>query len=201
MASADLIMLTAASSPAAEAYRTLRTNLMFSSVEKPITAFVVASAANADDKSATAANLAVAFAQAGHRTVLVDADLRRPQQHMLWDIEGVRGLSTMMTDDAALSSPPLVPTGVDKLHLLPAGAQPGNPADLLSSQRMSDILGLLKARASKRRRCWPSVTRRCWAPRPTACCWWCAPARRAAIRPSRRARHSNGCMYVSSARC
>jgi capsular exopolysaccharide synthesis family protein len=148
MASADLIMLTAASSPAAEAYRTLRTNLMFSSADRPITAFVVASAANADDKSATAANLAVAFAQAGHRTVLVDADMRRPQQHTLWGVDGARGLATMMVDDSALSSPPLIATSVDKLHLLPAGAQPGNPADLLSSQRMGDILGLLKARAN-----------------------------------------------------
>lgn len=148
MAKADLITLTEPRSAAAEAYRTLRTNLMFSSADRPVTAFVVTAASGVDNKSVTAANLAVTFAQAGNKTILVDADLRRPQQHELWGVDNARGLSTMMIDDAALSNPPLVASGVDHLSLLPAGPQPANPADLLSGQRMSDILGLLRARAN-----------------------------------------------------
>ncbi len=147
MSSIDLITLTDPRSPAAEAYRTLRTNLMFSSAEKSVHTLVVASAANADDKSQAAANLAVTFAQSGHKTLLVDADLRRPAQHELWQVDNARGLSTMFVEDTALSSPPLSDVPVDKLSLLPAGPTPANPADLLVSQRMSEIIGLLKARA------------------------------------------------------
>lgn len=147
MATANLITLTDPRSAAAEAFRTLRTNLMFSSVENPISTLVVTSPAESEGKSLVLANLAVTFAQSGHKTILVDSDLRRPSQHTLWNVDSAQGLTTMMLDDSALAQPPLVSTGVDNLLLLPAGALPPTPADVLGSQRMLDIIGLLKARA------------------------------------------------------
>lgn len=148
MSKANLIILTEPRSAASEAYRTLRTNLMFASTDKPVTAFVVSAASQPDDKSIAAANLAVTFAQAGSKTILVDADMRRPQQHTLWGLDNTRGLSILMTDDTLLANPPLQTTDVPNLSILTAGAQPTNPADLLSGPRMGEILGLLRARAS-----------------------------------------------------
>lgn len=147
MAAANLIMLTDPRSAAAEAYRTLRTNLMFSSVEHPIQTLLVTSSVADEGKSESLANLAVSFAQAGHKTILVDADLRRPQQHRIWQVDN-RGLTTMMLDDSALANPPLVATSIEDLQLLPAGEDAPNPADLLSSPRMNEIIGVLKARAA-----------------------------------------------------
>lgn len=144
----DLITLTEPRSAAAEAMRTLRTNLMFTSVEKPIHTLLVTSTAKAEDKSTILANLAVTFAQSGNKTILVDADMRQPAQHTIWGVDNGHGLATMMLEDSQLSSPPLVPApDVDNLHILPSGGTPPVPADLVSSHRMNEIIGILKARA------------------------------------------------------
>lgn len=143
-----LITLTSPRSAAAEAFRALRTNLIFSSVEKPITALLVTSPMHSEDKSAVIANLAVAFAQAGNKTILVDADLRRPAQHTIWGVSSERGLTSMMLEANSLATPPLVETGVPNLALLPSGPLPPIPADVLSSQRMAEVIGVLKARAT-----------------------------------------------------
>jgi capsular exopolysaccharide synthesis family protein len=148
MSDKKLITLAEPRSAAAEAYRALRTNLMFSSVEKPITTLLVSSPAESDGKSTLIANLAVTFAQGGHKTILVDSDLRKPSQHDIWGIGNERGLTTMMLEDGALANPPLVSVGVDNLQVLPSGPLPQVPADLLASQRMNEIIGVLKARAS-----------------------------------------------------
>lgn len=148
MAQANLITLRDPQSAASEAFRTLRTNLMFSSVENPITTLLVTSTSQPDGKSNVVANLAVAFAQSGNRTILVDCDMRKPSQHEIWGVDNRRGLTTMILEDSALSSPPLVETEIENLSLLPSGPIPSNPADILSNQRMSEIVGLLKARAS-----------------------------------------------------
>ncbi|MCY3864388.1 MAG: CpsD/CapB family tyrosine-protein kinase [Chloroflexi bacterium] len=147
MANTNLITLTQPRSAASEAYRSLRTNLMFSSVESPIQTLLVTSAARDDQKSVTLANLAVTFAQSGNRTILVDADLRQPKQHELWDLDSNRGLSSMMVDDGAISDPPLQATAVDGLEIICAGALPPNPADLLGGQRINEIIATLKQRA------------------------------------------------------
>ncbi len=144
-----LITLENPRSPVAEALRTLRTNLMFSAVEKALNTLVVTSTNAEDGKSMLLANLAVTFAQSGNKTILVDADLRRPAQHTLWDIDNDRGLSNMFIDDTAMSSPPLVTAeGVDNLQILPSGPPPPIPTDVISSQRMNEIIGVLKARAT-----------------------------------------------------
>ncbi len=147
MANAKLITLTDPRSSAAEAFRALRTNLMFTSVEHPIDTVLVTSVAQSEDKSLVLANLAVTFAQSGNKTILVDSDLRRPAQHEIWGVANERGLTTMILEDGAMSNPPLVPTEIPNLLLLPSGKLPPVPADVLSSQRMSEVIGVLKARA------------------------------------------------------
>lgn len=147
MTTPNLITLSAPRSAAAEAYRTLRTNLMFSSVENPIQTLLVTSSVDGEGKSEALANLAVTFAQGGNKTILVDADLRRPSQHEIWGVKN-QGLTTMMLDDATLANPPLIQTSIENLMVLPAGEQAPNPADLLSSKRMSEVIGVLKARAN-----------------------------------------------------
>lgn len=147
MANVNLITLLQPRSAAAEAYRSLRTNLMFSSVEDPIRTLLVTSAARDDQKSATLANLAVTFAQSGNKTILVDADLRQPKQHEIWDIGTGPGLSAMMLDDSAIKDPPLHATDVENLQIVTSGELPPNPADLLSGKRMDEIISVLGDRA------------------------------------------------------
>ncbi len=147
MATPNLITLTDPRSAAAEAYRTLRTNLMFSSVEHAIQTLLVTSPVEGEGKSEALANLAVTFAQGGNKTILVDADLRRPAQHNIWGVDNI-GLTQMMIDDASLANPPLIETAIENLIILPAGDNAPNPADLLSSKRMTEIIGVLKARAN-----------------------------------------------------
>ncbi len=143
----DLITLTEPRSPAAEAYRALRTNLTFAALDKPIGTLVVTSPAPGEGKSTTLANLAVTMAQGERRTILVDADLRRPSLHEIFQVPNDRGLTTMFVDSAAMADPPLVETGVENLLLLPSGPLPPNPADLLGSQRMEEVIATLRERA------------------------------------------------------
>ncbi len=143
----NLITLTDPRSPASEAFRALRTNLMFSSVEHPIDTLLLTSSAQSEDKSVVLANLAVTFAQSNNKTILVDSDLRRPTQHDIWGIPNERGLTTMILEDGALATPPLVQTEIPNLMVLPSGPLPPVPADVLSSQRMNEVIGVLKARA------------------------------------------------------
>ena len=147
MENANLITLSQPRSAASEAYRSLRTNLMFSSVENPIQTLLVTSAARDDQKSVTLANLAVTFAQGGNRTILVDADLRQPKQHEIWNIGNDRGLSSMMMDESAIDEPPLQESPVEGLKLMNSGSLPPNPADLLSGRRMDEIIAALQRRA------------------------------------------------------
>lgn len=143
----NLITLTDPRAPAAEAYRTLRTNLYFSSLDRALETLVVTSAASGDGKSTTLANLAVIMSQGEKRTILVDADLRKPSLHKLFGVSNNQGLTTMAVEDSALAEPPLVETGLDNLWLLPSGPLPPNPAEILGSRRMEEIIAALKARA------------------------------------------------------
>ncbi|MCK6579029.1 MAG: CpsD/CapB family tyrosine-protein kinase [Anaerolineae bacterium] len=147
MTASKLVTLSDPRSAAAEAFRTLRTNLIFSGVERAVDTILVTSAAQSEDKSIALANLAVTFAQAGNKTIIVDADLRRPAQHDIWGVGNERGLTTMIIDAKAVSEPPLIATSVPDLLLLPSGPLPPIPADILSSQRLVEIIGVLKARA------------------------------------------------------
>jgi non-specific protein-tyrosine kinase len=143
----NLITLTDPRSPAAEAYRTLRTNLYFSSLDQALETLLVTSAASGEGKSTILSNLAVTMAQGEKRTILVDADLRRPSLHNLFEAGNNQGLTTMVVDESASAEPPLVETGVENLLLLPSGPLPPNPAEILGSRRMEEIIATLKTHA------------------------------------------------------
>jgi non-specific protein-tyrosine kinase len=108
---------------------------------------VVTSAAPEEGKSTTLANLAVAIAQAGKRVILVDCDLRRPSLHQLFNARATPGFTDMMRDDALMSKPPLQDTTVQNLWLLTSGTIPPNPAELVASRRMSDVIAALQKQA------------------------------------------------------
>ncbi|UCC63927.1 MAG: CpsD/CapB family tyrosine-protein kinase [Anaerolineae bacterium] len=138
-----LITLTDPRSPVSEAYRSLRTNLEFFSLDEPIRTLVVTSPGAEEGKSTVLANLAVVLAQGGKRVILADCDLRRPTQHTLFGLDNATGLTTMMVDETAQSEPPLRKTAVDGLRVLPAGPSPPNPAELLGSRRMKEAMAAL----------------------------------------------------------
>lgn len=142
-----LVVLTNPRSPIAEAYRSLRTNLEFSSLDHPLKTLIVTSAAPGEGKSTVLANLAITMAQADKRVILVDCDLRRPAQHRLFGVPNEVGLTTMIRDDRAMRNPPLRETGVSHLQLLPSGPLPPNPSELLGSRRMGEIIDALLERA------------------------------------------------------
>lgn len=145
----ELITVSEPRSPISEAYRTLRTNLDFAGLDQALKTLVITSAAGGEGKSTTMANLAVVSAQAGRKVVLVDADLRRPMLHQIFNLDNERGLTTVMMDESALASPPLQKTGIDGLSVLTSGPLPPNPADLMGSRRMEEVIVELVERADQ----------------------------------------------------
>lgn len=145
--SPDLITIHHPRSPVAEAYRILRTNLEFSGLDRPLRILLVTSPGPEEGKSTVLANLGVVIAQAGKKVILADCDLRRPYLHELFGLPGNVGLTTMIVDEEAMKNPPLLDTGVENLLLLPSGPLPPNPAEVLASRRMEEILRRLSAEA------------------------------------------------------
>ena len=142
-----LITISDPRSSVSEAFRTLRTNLQFASVDRELYSILVTSAEPGARKSSTLANLAVTMAQAEKRIILIDCDLRKPSLHELFNLENEVGLVTMMLEDEALANPPLQETGVTGLWLLASGPLPPRPSDLLGSRRMERIIETLGERA------------------------------------------------------
>lgn len=138
-----LIAVSEPRSPISEAYRTLRTNIDFASLDQTLKTLVVTSAGVGEGKSTTLANLAVVSAQAGRKVVLVDADLRRPTLHQIFGLGNENGLTTMMMDEAALASPPIQSTAIEGLSVLTSGPLPPNPAELMASRRMEEVISAL----------------------------------------------------------
>lgn len=139
---ADLVATGDARSLPAESYRTLRTNVRYTRGGRGSRELVVTSPGGRDGKSMTAANLAAAFAQQGHRTLLVDADMRQSSQHEIFGVEKSPGLSDLLLegDPAEKLEQVVRSTPVEELDLLPAGFSPPNPAELLDSDAMERIL-------------------------------------------------------------
>ncbi len=140
-----LITLREPASAAAEAYRTLRTNILFSSLDKPIHTLLITSAEPTLEKSLTAANLAVTMAQAEQRVLLVDCDLRQPMLHTIFGLANDQGLTSAILDQEAPLA--IQPTEVPGLSLLLSGPLPPRPADLLGSRRMEGLLHRLRQAA------------------------------------------------------
>jgi non-specific protein-tyrosine kinase len=143
----SLITLTRPRSPAAEAYRTLRTNLLFSNVDTPPRKIVLVAPSPEENQSVVLANLAVTLAQSGHPTLIVDADLRHPSQHTLWNLDNGEGVTDMIIDAGAFQNPPIQTTEVEGLRVLTSGKLPPNPADVLVSRRMDEVIARLAEEA------------------------------------------------------
>ena len=127
-------------SSASEAIRLLRTNLEFASASADIQRFVISSPNPGEGKSTTVANLGVALAQSGARTVIIDADLRRPTQHQIFGVPGDDGLTTLLTHPDRPWETVARRVAVANLMLIPSGPIPPNPSDLVSSQRFISLL-------------------------------------------------------------
>lgn len=138
-----LIMLQTTPIPAMEAYRLLRINLEYASVDKPNRTILVAGASAQDGKSVTAANLATVYARAGKKVILVDADLHRPTQQRLFKVTNNIGLTTALLSDEISYDSLLQSTIVPNLRIFTTGPLPPNPAELLSSKRMQETLSKL----------------------------------------------------------
>ncbi|MBI4726046.1 polysaccharide biosynthesis tyrosine autokinase [candidate division TA06 bacterium] len=140
--SATLVTKYTPRSHVSEAYRSLRTNIQFSRIDDPLKTVVISSAGPFEGKSTSAANLAITTALSGIRTLLVDADLRRPVIHSLFGLEREPGLSNLLAERLPLEKV-VRPSGIENLSILTCGAVPPNPSELLGSQRMRDTLKLL----------------------------------------------------------
>lgn len=122
-----------------EQIRTLRTNILFTSADVKIKKMLVTSSEQGEGKSTISANLAASFAQAGYRTLLVDADLRKPTQHKIFEQRNVKGLSNLIAGQVLLEET-INPNVLPGLDLLTSGPVPPNPAELLGSLAMEDLL-------------------------------------------------------------
>ena len=133
-----LVMTQAPRSAAAEAYRTLSTNIQFSSLDRDVKTLLVTSVGPDEGKSIVLANLAITMAEGGRSVVMVDCDLRHPALHAMFGVPDQPGLTSMVLNPDL--APPIRATGVPNVSLLPAGPLPPNPAELLSSEKLSRAL-------------------------------------------------------------
>jgi polysaccharide biosynthesis transport protein len=148
-----LITIEHPRSPISEAYRVLRTGIQFSSIDNPEQVKLLITSANpSEGKSLTAANLAVVMAQAGRNVLIIDADLRKPRQHQIFNLNKNQGLTNLLLEynltDRSDASLALVkrfiqPTQIPGLHVLCSGPIPPNPSELLGSAKMRALLPLL----------------------------------------------------------
>lgn len=135
----QLIVEKQPKSPISEQFRTIRTNIMYSNIDTEIKTVIFTSATPGAGKSTTAANVAVAYAQSGKRTVLIDADMRRPTMHYTFEMTNQRGLSTAIVNDVPVENI-VRETEIENLDLVTSGPIPPNPSELLSSKKMAHLL-------------------------------------------------------------
>ncbi|UJF34575.1 CpsD/CapB family tyrosine-protein kinase [Paenibacillus hexagrammi] len=130
-------------SPISEAYRTLRTNIQFSSIDEELKVIMVTSAGPGEGKSTTITNLAVAYAQADKKVLLIDADLRKPTMHHTFQISNRWGLTNLLTNQLTIEDV-LKDSSIRNLSLIPSGPIPPNPSEILASKKMESVLEDLK---------------------------------------------------------
>ena len=140
--SKDLVTLSEPDGVAAEAYRTLRTNLFYALVDDPPRVIAVTSPGPGEGKSVTCANLGVVLAQAGKDTLILDCDLRKPSMHKVFGLRSLRGMVDVLMDGRPL--PEVWHEPVANLKVLPVGIVPPNPSELLESRRFSELLGRMR---------------------------------------------------------
>ncbi len=141
----DLVTHLTPKSTASEAYRGIRTGILFSSADEPPQVVLVASSGPREGKTITSANIAIAMAQAGGRVLLMDCDLRRPKLHRLFSLERDRGMANLLVGRAGLDDV-VIPSAVPNVDLIPSGPIPPNPSELLSSHHMKSLLDEARSR-------------------------------------------------------
>ncbi len=134
-----LIVHTNPKSPISEAYRTLRTNIQFSSLDNPIKTIVVTSAGPGEGKTTSVINLGITMVQSGSKVLLIDGDLRKPQIHKIFEASNQVGLTNVLVNELDYKEG-VSSTYVDGLEILSAGVIPPNPSELLASNRMKQLL-------------------------------------------------------------
>ncbi len=142
-----VVSLADPKSPAAEAYRSLRTAIHFMGLDKPIRTIQVTSAAAGEGKTTTLANLGVALAQSGVRVIIVSCDLRRPRIHQFFDLSNDVGFTSVLLGNVPLSKAVQRVSGGDRIGVMPSGPIPPNPAELLAGRRTVEVLTALQAEA------------------------------------------------------
>ena len=145
----ELITFVSPKTQISEVFRTLRTNIQFMNVDGKLKSLLVTSTVPGEGKSWVSANLAITFAQAGKRVLIVDADMRKGRQHDLFELKNTKGLSNyliMTTKESSLDSigEYIQNTLVDNLYVMTAGMVPPNPSELLTSQKMVDLIKYLE---------------------------------------------------------
>ncbi|SFE99757.1 capsular exopolysaccharide family [Bacillus sp. OV194] len=126
-------------SPISEQYRTIRTNIQFSSIDKQYKTLLVTSAGQGEGKSTTVANLAVVLAQQGKRVLVVDGDLRKPTVHYTFRVSNIQGMTSVLTKQLTFEDA-VQKTNIDHLYVLPSGPIPPNPSELLNSKAMEALV-------------------------------------------------------------
>lgn len=145
----ELITFVSPKTQISEVFRTLRTNIQFMNVDEGLKSLLITSTVLGEGKSWVASNLAVTFAQAGKRVLLVDADMRKGRQHEIFEVNNNNGLSNyliMTTKNDSLNSigDYIQTTLIDNLYIMTAGMTPPNPSELLTSQKMIDLIKYLE---------------------------------------------------------
>lgn len=141
-----LVTLASPRSPAAEAYRTLRMNIQFSSLDRPVRLLLITSPGPGEGKSTILANLAVVSAEAGMRVIAVDTDLRRPRLHELFGLPQAPGFSNAVVREVD-NGLPLQDSAVPGLRVITSGTPPPNPAEVVASHRGAQLIASLGAQA------------------------------------------------------
>jgi capsular exopolysaccharide synthesis family protein len=130
-------------SPISEQYRSIRTNIQFSAVDRTVKSILVTSAGPGEGKSTSAANIAVVFAQQEKRVLLVDADMRKPTVHYTFQLSNHSGLTSVLTRKNSLEEA-VKNTDIPHLSVLTSGPIPPNPAELLGSRAMEQLMNEVK---------------------------------------------------------
>ena len=123
-----------------EAYSSLRTFLLFSSAGKPPKVMMVTSARREEGKTTTSVNTAISLTKSNAKVLIIDADMRRPRLHKIFNVSNSAGLSSYLSGNKDFSGDLLRPTGVPNLHVMTSGPLPPNPAELLGSYRLKELI-------------------------------------------------------------